>query len=215
MSTDPFGTDHLRRAALQTWRSSPTRFREDANAEEDLVLGGYRDRWLVELAQNAADAATRAGVPGSLRVTLVGRELRVANTGAPLDAAGVSSLASLRASAKRVVDTAGAGSGGGVGTVGRFGIGFAAVLPVSVEPRVVSRSGGVAFSASRTRELVDAEPSLRAEAEQRGGQVPVLRLGWPTGPDEVPPDGFDTELFGGAELLDPADIEVLDSAEPS
>ena len=30
---------------------------EDANAEEDLVRGGYRDRLLVELAQNAADAA--------------------------------------------------------------------------------------------------------------------------------------------------------------
>jgi len=43
-------------------RGSPTRFREDANAEEDLRLGGYRDRLLVELAQNAADAAGSGGV---------------------------------------------------------------------------------------------------------------------------------------------------------
>jgi len=206
VSTDPFLTDELRGAALQAWRSSPTRFREDANAEEDLVLGGYRDRWFVELAQNAADAAARAGVPGELRVELHGRELRVANTGAPLDAAGVTALASLRASAKREA-----------GSVGRFGIGFAAVLPISAEPRVVSASGGVAFSASRTRELVDAEPTLRDEVSHRGGQVPVLRLGWPTGADEVPPDGFDTEVrlpllpdVDGPALLDDAARQASD-----
>ena len=38
---------------------------------------------LVELAQNAADAAQRAGVPGYLRVSIDGNELRAANTGAP------------------------------------------------------------------------------------------------------------------------------------
>lgn len=183
MNIDPFGTEQLRRAALQAWLSSPTRFREDANAEEDLVLGGYRDRWFVELAQNAADAAARAGVPGELRVCAVAGELRVANTGEPLAADGVAALASLRASAKR--DT---------GSVGRFGIGFAAVLPVSTEPRVVSTTGGVAFSAEHTRRLLDDELGLREEVARRGGRVPVLRLVWPTGPDEAPPDGFATEV---------------------
>ena len=56
---DPFGTAGLRSAVLDAWTASPARFREDANAEEDLLRGGYRDRWLVELAQNAADAAAR------------------------------------------------------------------------------------------------------------------------------------------------------------
>jgi len=183
VNADPFGTEQLRRAALQAWLSSPTRFREDANAEEDLVLGGYRDRWFVELAQNAADAAARAGVPGELRVSVVDGELRVANTGEPLDADGVAALASLRASAKR--DTP---------SVGRFGIGFAAVLPISAEPRVVSTTGGVAFSAEHTRRLLDDELGLREEVARRGGRVPVLRLVWPTGPDERPPAGFDTEV---------------------
>ena len=59
---DPFGTARLRRGVLDAWATSPARFREDANAEEDLVLGGYRDRLVVELAQNAADAAARAKV---------------------------------------------------------------------------------------------------------------------------------------------------------
>lgn len=80
---DPFGTARLRRGVLDAWATSPARFREDANAEEDLVLGGYRDRLVVELAQNAADAAARAGVPGRLRLTLRDGALVAANTGAP------------------------------------------------------------------------------------------------------------------------------------
>lgn len=181
--TDPFGTGVLRESVLASWRDSPTRFREDANAEEDLFLGGYRDRLFVELAQNAADAAGQAGQAaqaaqteqaeqarhaGRIRVSLVDGELRVANTGRPLDRDGVASLASLRASAKQH-------------GVGRFGIGFAAVLTVCDAPRVVSTTGSVAFDAQRTR-----------EATGRDGRVPVLRLVWPT--DEQPPPGFDTEV---------------------
>ena len=65
---DPFDTAALRRAVLDAWSASAARFREDANAEEDLLRGGYRDRWFVELAQNAADAAARAGATTRLRV---------------------------------------------------------------------------------------------------------------------------------------------------
>src|SRR6185312_6740982 len=97
VSADPFGTQRLREAVLSAWSASPTRFREDANAEEDLRLGAYKDRLLVELAQNAADAASFGG---ALRLSIVDNELRVANTGTPLDADGVAALASLRASAK-------------------------------------------------------------------------------------------------------------------
>ncbi|RSN23756.1 molecular chaperone Hsp90 [Amycolatopsis sp. WAC 01416] len=172
MSTDPFGTERLRAAVLRAWADSPTRFTEDTNTENDLRVGGYRDRLFVELAQNAADAALAAGERGTLRVSLVDGELRFANTGAPLDARGVESLASLRASGK------------GEETVGRFGVGFAAVLTVSAEPRIVSATGGVAFSAERTR----------AEAG-RTGDVPVLRLPWPVADDEPPvPEGFTTEV---------------------
>jgi hypothetical protein len=172
-----FGVTELRASVLQAWRGSPTRFREDANAEEDLRLGGYRDRLLVELAQNAADAAGDGGV---LRLSVVDGELRAANTGAPLTEAGVAALASLRASAKR-----------GTQTVGQFGVGFAAVLAVTDEPRVVSTSGGVAFSAVRTRAAVGDLP----EVAERDGAVPVLRLAWALADDEPPvPDGFDTEV---------------------
>ncbi|MGH8917861.1 MAG: sacsin N-terminal ATP-binding-like domain-containing protein, partial [Actinomycetes bacterium] len=175
---DPFDTTALRAAVLDSWASSPTRFREDANAEEDLRLGGYADAWFVELAQNAADAG---GGAGRVQVTVVDGEQRVANTGSPLTAAGVAALASLRASAKR--DDA--------GSVGRFGVGFAATLAVTAEPRVVSTSGSVAFSAARTAAEVAALPGPAAELARRD-EPPVLRLVWPT--EEQPPAGFDTEV---------------------
>src|SRR4051794_20155249 len=159
---DPFDSAAIRARVLAAWAGSPARFREDANAEEDLVRGGYRDRLLIELAQNAADAAVRAGMPGRLRLELSGDTLRAANTGAPLDADGVQGLATLRASAKR--DDA--------GTVGRFGVGFAAVLAVTDEPAVVSTAGGVRFSADRTRGAGGRVAGPPDQPGPRGGAAP-------------------------------------------
>ncbi|WP_369260296.1 sacsin N-terminal ATP-binding-like domain-containing protein [Streptomyces sp. R35] len=192
---DPFGTARLRRGVLDAWATSPARFREDANAEEDLVLGGYRDRLVVELAQNAADAAARSGVPGRLRLTLRDGVLAAANTGAPLDATGVESLSTLRASAKRDAhDTA----------VGRFGVGFAAVLAVTDEPAVVGRHGGVRWSLAEARELAGDtarhSPGLGDEIRRRDGHVPLLRL--PFAAEGTAPESYDTVVI--LPLRDPA-----------
>ncbi|GDY63896.1 hypothetical protein SAV14893_032890 [Streptomyces avermitilis] len=182
---DPFGTARLRRGVLDAWAISPARFREDANAEEDLVLGGYRDRLVVELAQNAADAAARSGVPGRLRLTLRDGVLAAANTGAPLDAAGVESLSTLRASAKRE---------GHESAVGRFGVGFAAVLSVTDEPAVLGRHGGVRWSLAEARELAADtarhSPGLGDEVRRRDGHVPLLRL--PFAAEGTAPETYDT-----------------------
>jgi hypothetical protein len=181
---DPFGTAEIRGRVLDAWKASPARFREDANAEEDLALGAYRDRLVVELSQNAADAAARAGRPGRLLLRLTahdGPALVAANTGAPLDAAGVEALATLRASAKR--DGA---------TVGRFGVGFAAVLGVTDAPSVLGRRGGVAFSRAGTHAAVEAVPALAGELAARRGHVPVLRLPFPAA-GEVP-EGYDSAV---------------------
>ncbi len=182
---DPFGTAELRSAVLDAWTASPARFREDANAEEDYALGGYRDRVITELAQNAADAAARGGVPGRLRLTLAAGTLVAANTGAPLDAAGVAALSTLRASSKR-------GPGASGGAVGRFGVGFAAAVAVSDEPQIASRTGAVAWSRRAAADLVAARPALAAEVAARSGHVPVLRL--PFAAPGEPPAGFTTAV---------------------
>src|SRR6516164_7167985 len=170
MPDDAFDTAGLRARLLDAWTASPARFREDANAEEDYALGGYRDRVVVELAQNAADAAARDAVTGRLLLTLRDGTLEAANTGAPLDAAGVEALSTLRASSKRGPAEA------PDGTAGRFGVGFAAV----------------GWSRDATRELVRQVPALAAELATRSEHVPVLRLPFPD--DGRPPDGFTTAV---------------------
>ncbi|MFF7280630.1 sacsin N-terminal ATP-binding-like domain-containing protein [Streptomyces griseorubiginosus] len=210
---DPFGTARLRRGVLDAWATSPARFREDANAEEDLVLGGYRDRLVVELAQNAADAAARAGVPGRLRLTLREGVLFAANTGAPLDAAGVESLSTLRASAKREPQTgpdATDATDGAVGAVGRFGVGFAAVLAVTDEPAVVGRHGGVRWSLAEARDhaadTARHSPGLGDEIRRRDGHVPLLRL--PFAAEGTAPDPYDTVVI--LPLRDPAAADLAE-----
>jgi hypothetical protein len=229
---DLFDASGIRRRVLDAWAASPARFREDANAEEDAALGAYRDRLYVELLQNARDAAAAAGAPcrvlirlGAARqVGLAGQAdgtgqapfglLEVANTGAPLSAAGVEALSTLRASAKR--DTA---------AVGRFGVGFAAVLAVTDNPSVLSRqTGGIGWSAAATQDAVVGIPSLAAEYARRDGAVAILRLPFPLteGEDVAPPDGYDTVVrlplrdAAGAQLaasllaeLDPTLLLVL------
>ena len=192
---DPFKTAELRGRVLDAWAASAARFREDANAEEDYALGGYRDRVVVELAQNAADAAARAGVPGRLRLTLRDGVLVAANTGAPLDAAGVEALSTLRASSKRGQDTA-----------GRFGVGFAAVVAVSDAPAISSVTGSVRWSRDETRELAGRVPALAGELAERSGHVPVLRLPFPA--EGAPPDGFTTAVT--LPLRDPGARELAE-----
>ncbi|MEU3353462.1 molecular chaperone Hsp90 [Streptomyces sp. NPDC037389] len=216
MSLDPFGTARLRRGVLDSWVTSPARFREDANAEEDLALGGYRDRLVVELAQNAADAAARAGVPGRLHLTLHAANagapatLAAANTGAPLDATGVESLSTLRASAKRDEGTRAAG---------RFGVGFAAVLAVTDEPALVGRTGGVRWSLAEARalaaEAATGSPSLGGELRRREGHVPLLRLPFPA--EGAVLNGYDTVVVlplrdGAAEDLTRRLLDAVDDA---
>ena len=188
---DPYDTAELRRRVLASWADAPVRFREDANAEEDFALSGYRDRVVVELAQNAADAARRAGVPGRLLLSLEGDRLVAANTGAPLTAEGVESLATLRASAKHDGD----------GSVGRFGVGFSAVAALSDDVTVASAGAAVRFSADLARAAVadltaGADPSgLAAEVDRRSGHVPMLRLPFAVDADEAPGvPGYDTTV---------------------
>ncbi|TDW21668.1 hypothetical protein [Kribbella kalugense] len=209
MTDDVFGTTGIRERVLAGWEAAPVRFREDANAEEELALGGYVDRLVIELAQNAADAAARLGVRGRVLFEFRNHTLVVANTGAPLNAEGVESLATLRASAKRpdlappggedLLPGSGgnppqAGGGEWVASVGRFGVGFSAVLAVTDEPVVLSRTGGVRFSKADTAAAIAGiSPDLDTEVRRRDGQVPVLRL--PFEADGEPPAGYDTAVI--------------------
>lgn len=149
------------------------------------MRAGYRDRLLTELAQNAADAAAKAGVPGRLVVRLDDGKLRIANTGAPLDLSGVHALTALRASGKSDVTA-----------VGRFGVGFTAVLSVSDEIDLRSTTGSLLFSRELTWDALRQQnihiPDSSPDDAADGFAPPVLRMAWSI--ETAPADGFDTEV---------------------
>ncbi|WP_280498527.1 sacsin N-terminal ATP-binding-like domain-containing protein [Nocardia cyriacigeorgica] len=184
---------------LAAWRDSPTRLREDAATEADLVRSGYRDRLLTELAQNAADAAAKAGTAGRLAVWSDEGTLRIANTGAPLDLSGVHALTALRASGKSDPAT----------TVGRFGVGFTAVLTVSEEIEIRSTTGSLRFSRAETLDAlhqnVIAVPGDSGRTAGDHWRPPALRLVWPS--STGPAAGFDTEVV--LRLRDDVDPQAL------
>jgi hypothetical protein len=170
-------TAELRERVLATWVASPARFREDANAEDD-VRAGQAERVVVELAQNAADAARGAGVAGRLVLELTPYCLYAANPGMPLDGPAVESLSHLRVSTKAAAE------------VGRYGVGFKAVLAITDDPAIVNAGGGVRWSRRETAEIASAAAAgndmLGAEISRRSGEVPVMRL-----PFEAPDDDMD------------------------
>lgn len=183
---------------LAAWRDSPTRLREDAATEADLVRAGYRDRLLTELAQNAADAAAKAGVAGRLSVRLDGDALRIANTGVPLDLSGVHAMTALRASGKSEA------------SVGRFGVGFTAVLAVGDDIEFRSTTGSLHFSRTRTREAL-RDNGIR-EPEDPSFRPPALRLAWPS--PTPPARGYDSEIvIRLREDVDPAALLATFRAE--
>ncbi|APE33117.1 ATP-binding protein [Nocardia mangyaensis] len=165
---------------LAAWRDSPTRLREDSASEADLVAAGYRDRVLTELAQNAADAAAKAGVAGELTVRVLDGRLHVANTGVPLSVAGVHALTALRASGKS-----------GTAQVGRFGVGFTAVRSIGDEIEVRSTTGSIRFSRAATRNALH-DTGIRIPDDLAAIAPPALRLAWPV--PTTPVAGADTEI---------------------
>nr|WP_228536833.1 ATP-binding protein [Nocardia sp. XZ_19_231] len=167
--------------------------REDSASEADLVAAGYRDRLLTELAQNAADAAAKAGVAGALTVRVLDGRLHVANTGAPLSVAGVHALTALRASGK--ADTT---------QVGRFGVGFTAVRSVGDEIEVRSTTGSIRFSRVATLNALH-DTGIGIPDDLAAIAPPVLRLAWPV--PTTPLAGADTEIV--VHLRDDIDATAL------
>lgn len=159
---------NARRNRLEGYRLNPRDIEEHANIEARVREGGYRDRHVFELIQNAADAAKEAGGEGRVELRLTARHLYVANDGAPLRLRGIETLL-----ASHISDKVG-------DEIGRFGLGFKSVLGISDRIEVLSRSGSLRFDAGlATSALRDALPGLE------GAHVPVLRLAWPVDPSAV------------------------------
>ncbi|MEU0333131.1 DEAD/DEAH box helicase [Streptomyces sp. NPDC006193] len=150
---------------LQTYAVDPGLVAEHANGERRITQGGYGDRQLFELVQNAADEiADEPG--GTIHVVLTGSHLYCANEGNPVTPEGAETILRMSMSKKRG------------GQIGRFGVGVKSVLVVTDTPEFFSSSGSFGFNRAWSYERIKSVPGVTA----RYGpdfDAPVLRMARP------------------------------------
>ena len=149
---------------LNSYREQPNLVQEHANHEQDTARGGYADRQVFELAQNAADALAAVQDGGRVAVLLTKSHLYCADDGRPISKQGVIALTFSHMSPKRGSDE-----------IGRFGLGFKSVLGVSDAPEFFSRTGSFRFDPDRARRRI-------RRVAPRADRFPTLRL-----PDPIDP----------------------------
>jgi superfamily II DNA or RNA helicase len=149
--------------AIQSYKIHPDLLAEHANHEESIRTGGYANRTLLELVQNAADALSGAEHEQGLatgRVEIVldadNQVLYCANAGRPFSRDGLKAITMAYLSGKRGDE------------IGRFGLGFKSVLAVSDAPQVLSRSISFEFNSDEARGALE-------KAGHKAKRYPVLR----------------------------------------
>jgi superfamily II DNA or RNA helicase len=148
-------------SAVAAYAAKPTLITEHANHEESIRTGGYANRTLLELVQNAADAMTGSSDGADVgRVEIVldpaSKTLYCANSGRPFSKNGLIAITHAHLSGKRGDE------------IGRFGLGFKSVLAVTNQPQVLSRSISFEFNSTK------AQAAIRG-IESAGRRLPVLR----------------------------------------
>lgn len=160
-------------SAIDAYRADPKLLPEHANQEDSYRTGGYAERQLFELVQNAADAILRGGTRGRIEIRLTDDALYCANEGAPFDAAGIDAVTHAYLSQKRGDE------------IGRFGLGFKSILSITDNAQVYSTSVSFEFNSPRSQAALHAVapaetrlPQFRAptltNAESAFGSDPVL-----------------------------------------
>ncbi|MFF3561188.1 DEAD/DEAH box helicase [Streptomyces sp. NPDC002574] len=147
---------------LETYRVDPGLIPEHANGERRITQGGYGDRQLFELVQNAADEI-RDEPGGRVHVVLSDTHLYCANEGNPVTPEGAETILRMSMSRKRG------------GQIGRFGVGVKSVLVVTDTPEFFSRDGSFGFDRAWSYEQIRNVPGVR-ERHGEHFEAPVLRM---------------------------------------
>ncbi len=182
---------------LQTYEVDPGLVPEHANGERRITQGGYGDRQLFELVQNAADEIA-AEPGGSVQVVLTETHLYCANEGEPVTPDGAETILRMSMSRKRG------------GQIGRFGVGVKSVLVVTDTPQFFSSSGSFGFDREWALEKIRSVPGVRERLGERF-EAPVLRMARPLDADaERAQDPVLDELLGWATTV--VRLPLLDGA---
>jgi superfamily II DNA or RNA helicase len=128
---------------LDVYAKDPLRIEEDARIETTTAEGGYHQKQLFELVQNAADAV-RGTDAGRIHVVLTQHALYVANTGSPFTVSGIQSLLASHISRKSGEE------------IGQFGLGFKSVTAIADKVAILSRSGSFLLDREWSKDRIQA-----------------------------------------------------------
>lgn len=128
---------------LRVYIEDPDRLIADYRREKQ-ISRGYQGREILELLQNANDAASEINIRGKVRIELRKEGLIIANTGRPFTTGGVNSLRITDLSPKLRQK---------VKLIGQKGLGFRSVLNWSRQPYITSGSLRLLFSDAKLRNL--------------------------------------------------------------
>jgi superfamily II DNA or RNA helicase len=142
------------RITIENYGNDPDLLAEHVGMEDNFQAGGYGERQIEELLQNAIDQLTR---PGRVELRLADGVLYCANEGSPFAADGIKAVTGAFLSSKKDEK------------IGRFGLGFKSVLGVTEQPQIISQTISFGFNEAEARDLLAALPYLPP-------RVPTLRV---------------------------------------
>lgn len=151
------------RVTIENYANDPDLLAEHVGMEDNFQAGGYGERQIEELLQNAIDQLDQ---PGRVELRLVDGALYCANEGNPFGAEGIRAITGAFLSSKKDEK------------IGRFGLGFKSVLGVTDRPQIFSRTISFGFNESEAGELLSKLP-------QQPYRAPTLRVPSVLDPDAV------------------------------
>lgn len=142
------------RVTIENYARDPDLLAEHVGMEDNFQTGGYGERQVEELLQNAID---QLAAPGRVELRIADGVLYCANEGSPFGADGIKAVTGAFLSAKKDEK------------IGRFGLGFKSVLGVTDRPQILSRSVSFGFNSPEAKALLSNLPYQPA-------RVPTLRV---------------------------------------
>lgn len=166
------------RKTIETYEIDPDLLEEHVGMEDNFQAGGYGERQIEELLQNAVDQLAE---PGRVELRLVDGALYCANEGSPFTADGIRAVTHAFLSSKKEEENE---------KIGRFGLGFKSVLGVTDRPQILSRTVSFGFNDPEAKRLL-------ANLPHRPARVPTLRI-----PSLLDPTAVAAEDTNVAELME-------------
>lgn len=185
----------------QVYLLSPSRMFAEFKGEKENVKN-YNNRQLLEMLQNADDAASEAKTEKKVLIKLVGKKLIIANTGYGFSEEGLNSIFHSHLSPKEAME----------GQIGKKGLGFRSILSwahkVTIESHDLCVGFSKEFSIKVLNELLENKKfKIEYNKLKKKEEFPISTLVCP----EV--EGAVVEHFEGKENFDTIiQIDLLDKA---